>query len=464
MLDPAMRSGLMQAVPQPQRRRWLLPLALALAAALFGVTEVAYQDSSTMLTTLASRMAARTAIATVMRRVLDAETAHRGYLLTGRRDYLVPADAVTSDLAAAFATLEIHYRSKPALLARLAQLNARVEEKQSELAVTLRLFNAGQHERWRDLLLTDIGREKMDAVREASDVLMADEDQQVRTERDGIFGTLRSSRLGLHGLTLLSLLVLVFYVRKNSALDAARQSHARDLLTERDELERQVDRRTAELTELATHLQSAREDERSHLARELHDELGALLTAAKLDVARLRRTVGNGTPGLDERMRHLDSTIEQGISLKRRIIENLHPSSISKLGLVATLEILARDFGISANLRMVLQLEPVDLSDTAQMTVYRLVQESFTNIAKYAGATTVSVALGADGDRVRVSVRDDGGGFNTHQVAGSTHGLRGMRFRVEAAGGELRVSSAIGKGTVIEAWLPASTTNLVADA
>ncbi len=462
MQNPAMRSGLMTAVPQ-QRRRWLLPVALVLAAALIGITEVAYQESKARLTSVASREVARTALATVMRRVLDAETAERGYLLTGRRDYLAPADAVASDLAAAFVTLEQHYRGKPALLALLAQFKARVDEKQSELAVTLSLFDAGAHERWRDLVLTDIGREKMDAVRAASEVLMAEEDKQVRADRAGIFGTLRSSRLGLHALTVLSLLVLVFYVRKNAALDAARQDHAQDLQHERDELESQVDRRTAELTELATHLQSAREDERSRLARELHDELGALLTAAKLDVARLRRMVGSGTTELEERMRHLDQTIKQGISLKRRIIENLHPSSISNLGLVAALEIQAGDFGASANLRMEVQLEPVSLSDTAQMTVYRLVQESFTNIAKYAGATTVTVSLRGDGERVRVSVRDDGGGFDTQQVAGSSHGLRGMRFRVEAAGGDLQVSSAIGKGTVIEAWLPASAAVAVAD-
>lgn len=462
MRDPALQSGLREAAPQ-QSRRWVLPLALALAAAVFGVTEVAYQDSNTTLTSLASRGAARSAIATVVRRTLDAETAHRGYLLTGRRDYLAPADAVAFDLAAAFATLKKHYHDKPALLGRLAQLHARVEEKQSELALILRLFNAGQHERWRDLVLTDIGREKMDAVRTASEVLMTDEDEQVRAERAGILGTLRSSRLWLHGLTFLSLLMLVSYIRKNSALNAARQGHAQDLQAERDELERQVGRRTAELTELAKHLQSAREDERSRLARELHDELGALLTAAKLDVARLRRTVGNATPGLHERMSHLDRTIEQGISLKRRIIENLHPSSISNLGLVAALEIQARDFGASANLRLILQLEPVRLNDTAQMTVYRLVQESFTNIAKYAGATTVTVCLGGAGERVRVSVRDDGGGFNIHQVAGSSHGLRGMRFRVEAAGGELRVSSEIGKGTAIDAWLPASAEKSATD-
>ena len=107
-------------------------------------------------------------------------------------------------------------------------------------------------------------------------------------------------------------------------------------------LEQEVAARTAQLTELAQHLQTVREDERSRLARELHDELGALLTAAKLDVARLKSRLGaSAAPRLAERLAHLNDALNGGIALKRSIIEDLRPSSLSNLGLVAALEILA---------------------------------------------------------------------------------------------------------------------------
>jgi signal transduction histidine kinase len=107
-----------------------------------------------------------------------------------------------------------------------------------------------------------------------------------------VFNTLMINRIGVAALTVLSVLVLVKFLRQERALEGERHRKAQRLLDERNELEREVNRRTAELTELARHLQTAREDERARLARELHDELGALLTAAKLDVARLKPKLG----------------------------------------------------------------------------------------------------------------------------------------------------------------------------
>jgi len=102
--------------------------------------------------------------------------------------------------------------------------------------------------------------------------------------------------------------------------------------------------RTTSLANLATYLQQVREDERGHLARELHDELGSLLTAAKLDVARLKSRLGDQAPEALQRLQHLTETLNRGIALKRRIVEDLRPSSLSNLGLLPSLEILTREF------------------------------------------------------------------------------------------------------------------------
>ena len=470
-----------QTIMLRYRLQLLLVAGLVLAVAIAGLVELTVRESTQSLFSLASRGVARTAMATVIRRMLEYESAERGYLITGRAEYLAPGAEVVNDINNAIAVLKRHYGNDSTLSARVAELQTQVAEKQSEVDATIAMYDKAKDERskadgnlrpspelgvelgsgmastpprWLELVLTNIGREKMDAVRQSTEALMAAEDSAVLSERAGIVQSLRYGRVGLHGLTLVSLLALVFYVRKTIAMETAQQRHAEQLGQERDELEVQVRRRTKELTDLARHLQTVREDERGRLARELHDELGALLTAAKLDVARLRRSVAGMTTDQEQRLRHLIGTLDEGISLKRRIIEDLRPSSLSNLGLVAALEIQAREFGARANLAVHLLLDNVALDEAAQITVYRLVQESFTNVAKYATASEVTVSLQADGEQVRVAVEDNGCGFDQTHLRVGSHGLTGMRYRVEALGGELRIDSAPGKGTRIEARLP----------
>ena len=197
-----------------------------------------------------------------------------------------------------------------------------------------------------------------------------------------------------------------------------------------------------------------REEERGHLARELHDELGALLTAAKLDLARLKSRLGSQpTPEIAERLQHLTEALNSGIALKRRITEDLRPSSLANLGLTASLEILAREFSERSGVEITTELELVELDESSQLTVYRLVQESLTNVGKYAEARHVEITVQNHGNHVEVDIHDDGKGFDVANIPPSTHGLAGMRHRVEAAGGRLTVTSAPGKGSRISAVL-----------
>ncbi|MBC8057041.1 MAG: sensor histidine kinase, partial [Rhizobiales bacterium] len=190
--------------------------------------------------------------------------------------------------------------------------------------------------------------------------------------------------------------------------------------------------------------------------RELHDELGALLTAAKLDVARLKSRLGAVTPEVAERLQHLSDGLNSGIALKRRIIEDLRPSSLSNLGLVAALDILVREWGQRSDIKVDAELEPVQLRPAGELTVYRLVQEALTNIAKYAQATAVEVRLSSIDGQAHVSVRDNGVGFDVDAPRSSAHGLLGMRYRLETEGAQLVMESSPGKGTLIQADLPES--------
>jgi signal transduction histidine kinase len=124
--------------------------------------------------------------------------------------------------------------------------------------------------------------------------------------------------------------------------------------------------------------------------------------------------------------------------------------------LVASLEILGREFAERTNMEIEMVLEPVTLDESNQLTVYRMVQESLTNISKYAQAGEASIVMKNYGNHVVIEVSDNGKGFDTQFARPSTHGLAGMRHRVEAAKGKLTVSSLPGQGTKLSAILPSS--------
>lgn len=263
---------------------------------------------------------------------------------------------------------------------------------------------------------------------------------------------LNTSRLALLACVPAALLAFGLYLIQTARLNRAS-------LREQQGLEQQVRERTQRLTELASHLQRAVENERARLARELHDELGALMTAAKLDVARLRSRRPVSAADTDARLVHLNDMLNQAIALKRRIIESLHPSSLKNLGLTAALEILTSEFRDTSGLQVDTELEAVALDADSELTVYRVVQEALTNVSKYARARRVRVQLRQlETGSTEVSVTDDGIGFDTTELPLTAHGLAGMRHRLDACGGRLIVESAPGRGTRIQGILPPDST------
>jgi signal transduction histidine kinase len=431
------------------------PLAALTALAMFFISETSYQQATSALNDLGAMGAARFSILELRRAMTDAETGERGYLLTGRREYLEPYNRALADVTKELAALNLYYANNAEAQPQMKRVTEIVGEKLSEMRTTLDLYEQGKQQAWHELLLSNIGQEKMEALRTLSSDLVRLETTTIGEHRDGVFQTLLLNRIGVTAMTALSLLALFMYLRQTAALERQREDRQREIQTERDNLELVVTRRTAQLTELAQHLQTVREDERNRLARELHDELGALLTAAKLDLARIKSRLGpNTTPELGERLAHLSDALNGGIALKRRIIEDLRPSSLNNLGLTAALDILLREFGERAEIEIASRLEPVQLSPSKQLTVYRLVQEALTNIGKYARATRVDVALEMRAGRAMISVRDNGKGFDPNLPSSGTHGLLGMRYRIEAEGGRMNLTTAPGKGTLIEATLP----------
>lgn len=436
-----------------QRSAYVFPLALLAAAAMITISEGSYDKARDTLAELTEMGRARLLIYSIKLRSTDAESAQRGYLLTRRREYLAPYEEANEDLNRALKALRGHYLQQhdSRALALHQEMEQAIGTKMGELAEVLQRQEQGRADSALELIKAGIGRDQMELIRTRTEELMYMENQRVAVGLRGVVNALLLNRVGVATMTLLSLLALAMYLRQSRAMSQQRLDLADAVKAERDMLEVEVQRRTEELTQLATHLQTAREDERSRLARELHDELGALLTAAKLDAARIKPKLA---PELQERLSHLTDTLNSGIALKRRIIEDLRPSSLVHLGLLPALEIQAREFGERLEVEVLTELEALPLSPRAELTVYRLVQEAFTNIAKYAKATEVRVSLQAREGQAVVEVSDNGLGFDPKLQPPSSHGLLGMRYRVAAEGGSLQISSVPGRGTRLTARLP----------
>ncbi len=444
----------MSATRLSMRSKWWLPVAALATLAVCGLNEVAYQQSRQAIDSLKSHADATGRIQRLLRVVIDAETGQRGYLLTGRQDYLKPYVHSATDSREQLGWLSAYYRKDPEVTQLVRDIRQATETKLSELSTSIVMYEQGRHQTWHELIMTDLGKESMENVRALSQRLLAIEAQRSSHDQDAINRRLLIGRWGVPVATLLSLGGLALFLRQNSKLRAFERLHAMEMKQERDQFEHEVVRRTADLTQLARHLQTASEHERSRLSRELHDELGSLMTAAKLDAARLRRSLGTPTAEVEDRLKHLNEAINNGIELKRRIIEDLRPSSLSHLGLVPALEIQALEFARRSDIKVTSRFESVALTESAQITVYRLFQEALTNLVKYAGATEVDMCVLAQEGRALVSVTDNGQGFDPAVRRGSAHGLMGMRYRVEAEGGALTVRSRPGAGTRIEAWIP----------
>ncbi len=435
-------------------------LALALGAVLVTISEVGYQRATGQLSELVLMGQTRLELAMLMRRARDAESSQRGYLLTNRPEYLAPYKSACADVdlgLAHLAELQQQRSDDPdadANRADLQTLGEHVRTRVSEMNEVLGMFELGRRDTAHELMLTGIGRDAMVNIRTVADRMLARENVRVASGLRLVFDALSLNRIGIAAGTGLSLLLVALVLGQRRQAELQRRAQQQAIRVERDRLELEVQHRTVELTSLARHLETAREDERARLARDLHDELGALLTAAKLDVARLRPGLQQSAPALLPRVEHLVQTLNSGIALKRRIIEDLRPSSLDQLGLLPALEILCSEFAERLQVQMHTALAPVALSPSADLTTFRLVQESLNNIAKHAQAKQVTVEVGAQDGMARIAVSDDGVGFDPDHLGLGRQGLVGMRYRVQAEGGKLTVSSTPGAGTSVQALLP----------
>ncbi|HEY7929821.1 MAG TPA: ATP-binding protein [Steroidobacteraceae bacterium] len=261
------------------------------------------------------------------------------------------------------------------------------------------------------------------------------------------------------GLTLAELVLLITGAARLARQAAPKPPALRGETHEHDdeEFESRVRRRTVELSALSSHLQQISEKERAALARALHDELGGLLIAVKMDVSWLHKRWPHPTPEIQARWARVLKVLDDGVDFKRRVVENLHPTLLDNMGLLPAVRWIVEETCGRAGLQyteIYPEQEP-QLTEDAAIMVFRLVQESLINVVKHAHATHVRVQIDVDAAEMQVLIEDNGSGIEPERRdALSSHGLAVMRHRVRSSGGALQLDVASHGGTRVFARFP----------
>lgn len=231
------------------------------------------------------------------------------------------------------------------------------------------------------------------------------------------------------------------------------------------EMVQEIGERTSaeqELRQLAGHLQSVREHERSAIAREIHDEMGQSLTALKIDLVRLRKRIQNPDKAVADLLEASLQALNETINSVQRILSELRPSILDHVGLIAAIEWQANEFqehsGIKCTLSAAAQ-EP-ELNKEEKTALFRILQESLTNVARHANATEVRIDFSVENSWLVLSVTDNGSGISDWQArSGQSYGLMGMRERAHVFGGQLDIDSHADRGTAVRVRIPARPAN-----
>ncbi len=228
-------------------------------------------------------------------------------------------------------------------------------------------------------------------------------------------------------------------------------------ITALKQAEEELQRSFRQLRELTARLQSVREEERARVAREIHDELGQALTAIKLDLASLMGALRADQQEELEKAESILRLIDQTIVSVRRIATELRPGILDDLGLVAAVEWAAQEFEARTGTKCLLDLPGDDIVIDQERTtaIFRIFQETLTNVTRHAEATRVDVRLGRENGNIVLEVRDNGRGIAEERLSsGRSLGILGMRERALLLGGELTITGAPGKGTTVKVLIP----------
>jgi signal transduction histidine kinase len=428
------------------RMRFAIPLLIAAVLLLALISEVTYQKTKLNLTNGINLTDARIGASKLFQLLTDAETGQRGYLLTENLAYLEPwhnAQYAFKQSDSFFKNIDMLV---PNEVKETEKIRTIVLAKFAEMNTIVAIAQTGNRDRAMALVQSGSGKRLMDELRGLMKSKLDKATDLQQDARNSIYASLEFNRIAVLILSCVLALGLYIYTHQVQAL-------ARERANYQQTLEKEVAEKSAGIKTLATWLETAREEEKSHLARELHDELGGILTAAKLTTARIRAKMGDD-PKVTELIDAVNLRLNEGIAIKRRIIEDLRPSTLSMLGLHVALENLCAQAQQQLRVPVTADIAEIQIHRDAELAIFRVVQEALTNIAKYSKATQVTVQLAQTDENILLKITDNGVGFDPAIHTAGQHGLAGMQFRMGSHGGTLSVTSTPQQGVTIVASLP----------
>ncbi|WP_082439659.1 MULTISPECIES: CHASE3 domain-containing protein [unclassified Massilia] len=390
--------------------------------------------------------------------VTDADSGLRSYFLSGSDTYLGPLRTAERELDGQFGALQTLLADNPSQLKNLSQLQTLARRRMGLMHEALEVYRRGGLDDIVAISRTQEDQVRMDEIRLQVVVMMGEQNDTLAAGGAAFYDQYRHTALLGVGINMAAIAVLVLFynlIRRGFRLRLAAE---RALQDSNDHLETLVADRTEQLSVLSRHLISVSEEEKARLARELHDEMGANLTAIGMYLATVGEQIRASHPEQAAALGCARATLVETVQLKRRIVEDLRPSLLDNMGLAAALQSYCEDFARATRLDCEALVEgDVDGAGPMQaIALFRIAQEALNNVAKYAQARHVVLHLAREGDAVALEVSDDGVGIPPDAMRRpKSHGLLGMRERALLLGGTLKVERGVnGVGTCVQAWVP----------
>lgn len=391
--------------------------------------------------------------------VTDAESGLRGYFLSGSEVNLGPLHSAPQQIDSQLRALGVLLADSPSQTRNLAQLRSLTQKKLAQMHQALEVYRQGGLVDILAIAAAPDERADMDEIRLQVVIMTREQNELLGARTAEFYKQYRHTALAGLGINAAAIAVLIlFYNLIRRAFRLRMQAQAA-LQRSNDQLEEMVAERTEQLSVLSRHLIKVSEEEKSRLARELHDEMGANLTAIGMDITSVSEQLRATHPDLASMLGRARRTLVDTVQLKRRIIENLRPSLLDNMGLSAALQSYCADYGrvTALDCDVLIEREADRAGPMQAIALFRITQEALNNIAKYAKARSVIVNLTQEPDGWELEITDDGIGIPEDAMAKSkSHGLLGMRERALLLGGTLEVERGVnGIGTCVRAWIPA---------
>lgn len=428
----------------------MVALIVALAALVF-LAEAGYRERAGIAERVSQVRDRQMQVSRVVLALTEGESAMRGFLISGNPVFVRSVEEARARAATILASLQAgRLKGRTADNAQLAELRRLIEQRFAQFDRRIELYRVDGLEAVRSSAIpSNEGQRTMSDLRGKLRELEAEESDELIAALGEWLRHLRRERWAMAALSVFgAILVLIAGTLVYRQL--------RRGASETSALQERVRLGLSELEALSSHLQHVSEGEKKALARELHDALGGLLVATKMDVAWIRNHLERLDPAIELRFARIQKSLDQGVDFKRRVVEQLRPTLLDNMGLFAALRWQFQDMCNRASLKCIEDLpdQELVLTSDAAIGLFRVAQEAVTNMLKHARASAAWLKVEIQGADLMMVIADNGRGIPSHAGTGGGQGLASMRHRITALGGELQIRPWPQGGTEVVVRVP----------